>query len=85
MQTNDDTPRDQLNLPLGTPIAANYFRVMAARNDFSFSTATSSGISPSTAAAAAASETSSGAGHKMAVGGYLAGALALVGAVVVHV
>ncbi|GKZ31281.1 hypothetical protein AbraIFM66950_011640 [Aspergillus brasiliensis] len=36
---------------LGTPIAANYFRVMAASNDFSFSTTTSSGTSSSIGAA----------------------------------
>ncbi|GKZ23781.1 hypothetical protein AbraCBS73388_010372 [Aspergillus brasiliensis] len=33
---------------LGTPIAANYFRVMAASNDFSFSTTISSSIGAAT-------------------------------------
>ncbi|RAK83475.1 PEBP-like protein [Aspergillus costaricaensis CBS 115574] len=99
MLTDDDTPLNRLNLPLvsflnqtglGSPVAANYFRVTAASNDTSnssstsgSSTTTSSGTSTSTSAAA--SKTSSGAGHKMPTGSYLAGALALIGAVIASV
>ncbi|GMF79397.1 unnamed protein product [Aspergillus oryzae] len=91
MLTDDGTPMNRLNLPLvsflnqtglGSPVAANYFRVTAASND----TSTSSDRSgPSTSTGAAASETSSGTGHRMAAGSYLAGALALLGAAVASV
>ncbi|GKZ67914.1 hypothetical protein AnigIFM50267_002469 [Aspergillus niger] len=99
MLTVKGTPVNRVNLPLvsflnqtglGSPVAANYFRVTAPSNSSSSSsgasgsnTTTSSGTSTSTGAAA--SETSSGAGHKMAAGSYLAGALALVGVVVASV
>lgn len=101
MLTEKDTPLNRINLPLvsfldqtglGSPVAANYFRVTAPSNSSSSSsgasgsnTTTSSGTSTSTSTGAAASETSSGAVHKMAAGGYLAGALALVGVVVASV
>ncbi|RDH29537.1 hypothetical protein BDQ94DRAFT_173809 [Aspergillus welwitschiae] len=99
MLTDDDTPLNRLNLPLvsflnqtglGLPVAANYFRVTAASNDTSnssstsgSSTTTSSGTSTSTSAVA--SKISSGAGHKMPTGSYLAGALVLIGAVIASV
>ncbi|RMZ44798.1 hypothetical protein AFCA_011014 [Aspergillus flavus] len=91
MLTDDDTPMNRLNLPLvgflnqtglGSPVAANYFRVTAASNDTSTS---SDRPGPSTSSGAAPSETSSGTGHKMAAGSYLAGALALLGAAVASV
>ncbi|RAK78820.1 mitochondrial 54S ribosomal protein mL38 [Aspergillus fijiensis CBS 313.89] len=97
MQTTAETPLNRLNLPLesflnqtglGKPVAANYFRVTAASNDTSSSSGgsgSSTSTSTGTSTGAAASETSSGAGHRMAAGSYLAGALALVGAAVVSV
>ncbi|PYH38636.1 YbhB/YbcL family Raf kinase inhibitor-like protein [Aspergillus neoniger CBS 115656] len=99
MLTNNDTPLNQLNLPLvsflnqtglGSPVTANYFHITAASNDTSNSsstsgsrTTTSSGTNTSTSAAT--SKTSSGAGHKMPTGSYLAGALALIGTVIASV
>ncbi len=93
MEINDQTPLNRLNLPLesfisqtglGTPVAANYFRVTAASNSTDNSTGTST---TSTTTSTSASSTSSGAAVGMSVGQnyYVASALALVGAVLVAV
>ena len=101
METNAQTPLNRLNLPLesfisqtglGTPVAANYFRVTAASNSTDDSTSTTTGTSStsstsSTTTSAAASSTSSGAAVKIVVGQnyYVASALTLVGAVIAAV
>jgi Phosphatidylethanolamine-binding protein. len=85
METTDQTQLNRLNLPLenfinqtglGTPVAANYFRVTA-------SNGTSTGTA--TTASTVASSTSSGAAIKMVASYYLAGALTLVRAAVIVV
>ena len=98
METNDKTPLNRLNLPLesfiaqaglGTPVAANYFRVTAktASNSTSNSTGTSTTTTTTITSTTASSSTSSGAAIRMADGqhSYLFSALALVGAAIIAV
>ncbi|KAJ5280912.1 PEBP-like protein [Penicillium angulare] len=91
METTDETPLNRLNLPLenfinvtrlGTPVAANYFRVTATTVSNDTSTSTSTSTPSPTSNSTAASTSSSGGGIRIAGNPncYVTSALALLGA-----
>ncbi|EKV06015.1 Phosphatidylethanolamine-binding protein PEBP [Penicillium digitatum] len=93
METTDQTPINRLNLPLesfinqtglGTPVAANYFRVMA-RNGTSTGTISTGATTGTITTGTTTSSAFSGAAIKIVASHYLAGALALVGAAVLTI